>query len=598
VSHRHGDWLFRGGLVAICLVLYLAGTQGQSVFDRDEARFALAVKEMSAAGNWLVPSNWGEPRYNKPILCYWLALASTRVFGMGEAALRLPSALCCVLTVLVTMSLAQRLRGRRAARIAGCAVATALYVVIEARSLTADASLLAATTLSFWAWFRLRELPARPGRWRLVLWTSVGLGLLAKVVNVAFMACAGCALSLLEGSWSRRARLTLAAAVALGALATAIPGCGVLGPVVLGAIVLAFLVRSVHSPASRREWQQLGAFWGIPLALAMLLAWGVPAALATQGGLVSQGVGHHLLGRTAVPFEGHSGWPGYYVVTTLVAFFPWGPLLPAALRNAWAQRQDPGVRFLLSWVLGALVLVELTTSKLPHYMLVTFPALAILVAMLIEARIAGVRQWTRAERAFEAGMFVFGCGAAAAIGAYAAWTFDAAAIRLPAVALSAVSVTIGAAGLYVWVGSRRSSVAPFLTVSAVALFVVLFAIFVPALEPLRLSPRLGEAVARRLEPGERLVLYKVGEASVGFYLPRLPDAMGDPTSVAAALRSEPHGALVIMPDDHDRSLARLQAGDGAVWEKLELVRGVILPSLSERRILIARRQPGAPTPDR
>ena len=36
--------------------------------DRDEARFALAVKEMSERRDWRVPSNFGEPHYNKPIL--------------------------------------------------------------------------------------------------------------------------------------------------------------------------------------------------------------------------------------------------------------------------------------------------------------------------------------------------------------------------------------------------------------------------------------------------------------------------------------------------------------------------------------------------
>lgn len=159
-----GDGLFRCVLLAACLVLYVAATSSQSVLDSDEARFALAVKEMSERGGWLLPSNFGEPRYNKPILCYWLALASTRVLGMNEAALRLPSALCCALTVLVTVAIATRLHGRRVARIAGVAVATALYLVLEARSLTADASLLAATTLSFWAWSRLRERPADAGR--------------------------------------------------------------------------------------------------------------------------------------------------------------------------------------------------------------------------------------------------------------------------------------------------------------------------------------------------------------------------------------------------------------------------------------------------
>jgi 4-amino-4-deoxy-L-arabinose transferase-like glycosyltransferase len=68
------DWQFRALLALACLVLYLAGSWRSSVFDQDEARFALAVKEMHEHGEWLVPSNWGMPRYNKPISstgCRW-----------------------------------------------------------------------------------------------------------------------------------------------------------------------------------------------------------------------------------------------------------------------------------------------------------------------------------------------------------------------------------------------------------------------------------------------------------------------------------------------------------------------------------------------
>jgi 4-amino-4-deoxy-L-arabinose transferase-like glycosyltransferase len=585
-----GDWLFRGVLVTACLVLFVAATSSQSVMDRDEARFALAVKEMSERGDWLVPSNFGEPRYNKPILCYWLALGSTRILGMNEAALRLPSALCGVLTVLMTMAIATRMRGRRVARIAGVVTATAFYLVLEARSLTADASLLAATTLSFWAWSRLREPPSDPGRWRLLLWLGVGLGLMAKGVNVAFLGAAACALALLEGSENRRFVRLLAVAIAVGAVATAIPGAGVVGPVILLAIAVVFLARSLASPDGRHGWLRVGAAWGIPLTLAMFLAWGIPAALVTHGGFISEGVGHHLLGRTVRPYEGHSGWPGYYVVATIVAFFPWGSLLPAAIHEGWRQRADPAVAYLLAWVLGPLVLVELTTSKLPHYMLVTFPALAILVALLIEARISGAREWTRAERITEAAVFAVICLATGSAGLYVAGRFDGLPVRLMAGSLSVAALAAAATCAFVVATRRPAQLVALLAASAAALYLLAFVALLPALEPQRLAPVLGAAVARRLEPDQRLVLCKVGEASVGYYMPRPPDVVGGPDAVKAALQSDPRDALVLVPDDDRGLLASLQAGDRARWETLETVHGVILPNPSPRRILVVRRR--------
>src|SRR5262245_45828632 len=77
-------------LIAVVAVVLLAGSRA-SVFDRDEARFALAVREMRARGDLVLPTNWGEPRYHKPILAYWLALASEQVLGRSELAWRLPS---------------------------------------------------------------------------------------------------------------------------------------------------------------------------------------------------------------------------------------------------------------------------------------------------------------------------------------------------------------------------------------------------------------------------------------------------------------------------------------------------------------------------
>jgi hypothetical protein len=47
--------------------------------------------------------------------------------------------------------------------------------------------------------------------------------------------------------------------------------------------------RSLTTPDARQGGQQVGATWGIPLALAMFLAWDILAALVTHGGFFSEG---------------------------------------------------------------------------------------------------------------------------------------------------------------------------------------------------------------------------------------------------------------------------------------------------------------------
>ena len=435
----------------------------------------------AARGDWLFRC---VPRYNKPILCYWLALGSTRIPGMNQPALRLPSALCGVFTVLMTMAIATRMRGRRVARIAG--------VVTARRSISCS----------------------RRARWRLPT-----------------------------------------------------PVRGAAGRCDVGHPACASDVPCVGHPGSAGHARRL--------------------LLRGEGG-------HHVLGRTVRPYEGHSGWPGNYVVAPIVAFFPWGSLVPAAIHEGWRQRGDPTVEFLLAWVVGPLVLVELTTSKLPHYMLVTFPALAILVAMLIEARVSGAREWTRAERMIEAAIFAAICLALASAGLCVAGIFNALPIRLTAWGLSVAALAAAATCAFVVATRRHAQLVSLLAVSAAALYLLVFVALLPALEPQGLAPVLGEVVARRLGPDERLVLCKVGEASVGYYLQRRPDVVGGPDAVKAALGSDTRYALFLLPDD-DRGLhVDPQAGDRARRETLETVQGVILPNPSPRRILIARRTRGPP----
>ena len=123
---------------------------------------------------------------------------------------------------------------------------------------------------------------------------------------------------------------------------------------------------------------QLGAAWGLPLCAALVSIWTVPALLRSRGEFLSAGVGHHMLARSANPFEGHAGFPGYYLLTGVLALFPWALRIPAALRSAW---RDPRCEFFLAWILGPWALLECLASKLPHYPLVTLPALAVLIAL-------------------------------------------------------------------------------------------------------------------------------------------------------------------------------------------------------------------------
>ena len=85
--------------------------------------------------------------------------------------------------------------------------------------------------------------------------------------------------------------------------------------------------------------------------------------------------------------KGHSGPPGYYIVTTLAAVLPWTPVVIAAVVAAWRSRRTDGdARRLLIWLAAPWPLFELIATKLPHYVLPLFPPAAMLAGCWLAQR--------------------------------------------------------------------------------------------------------------------------------------------------------------------------------------------------------------------
>ena len=87
--------------------------------DPDEGLHAAIAQEMVESGDWIVPRLLGEPYFERPILYFWAIAASLKIFGMSEAAVRLPGLLFGMLGTLTTAAVAWRILGRRTGLIAG-----------------------------------------------------------------------------------------------------------------------------------------------------------------------------------------------------------------------------------------------------------------------------------------------------------------------------------------------------------------------------------------------------------------------------------------------------------------------------------------------
>ncbi len=304
------------------------------LFDVDEGAFSEATREMLANRDFGFTTLQGAPRFDKPILVYWLQAASVAAFGLSETALRLPSALCAWAWCLAVARFAWSWLGPRPAMLAGTIAATSLAVLAIGRAATADGLLnllLALAVLD--AWRHLESGRSAPLR-RTYLW--IGLGLLAK-----------------------------------GPIALVVPG----------AVTLAWCGAS----GAWRRWAR-AAF--DPLGWAILLAVAAPwyaYALHRHGWAFVEGflVRHNVARYTSV-LEGHRGSLGYYVLAIPLLVFPWTPLVPGLVLRARALWAEPLARFLLVWAGFVLVFFSLSGTKLPHYGLYGATPLFLLLARQAE----------------------------------------------------------------------------------------------------------------------------------------------------------------------------------------------------------------------
>src|SRR6266403_3920134 len=97
-------------LIALAALLHVATIGSGDLYSETEGQYAGAAREMVESHQWLLPTNDGIPRLQKPPLLYWLIIASYKLFGVNVAAARLPIALAIVATTALTFLIGERLR--------------------------------------------------------------------------------------------------------------------------------------------------------------------------------------------------------------------------------------------------------------------------------------------------------------------------------------------------------------------------------------------------------------------------------------------------------------------------------------------------------
>src|SRR5207253_5851968 len=118
-------------------------------------------------------------------------------------------------------------------------------------------------------------------------------------------------------------------------------------------------------------------------------------AILSRGGesFLVESMGNDLLAKLVSSQEGHGAPPGFYLLLFFLTFWPGSMLASLAAPEIWAARREPGARFLLAWSVPAWLVMEVVITKLPHYVLPLYPAIAILIAGVVDQGMLSRGRW-------------------------------------------------------------------------------------------------------------------------------------------------------------------------------------------------------------
>jgi 4-amino-4-deoxy-L-arabinose transferase-like glycosyltransferase len=442
-------------LLAMSLVCFLPGFFSIVPIDRDEARFAQATKQMIESGDYVDIRFQDEVRYKKPVGIYWLQAAAVRAgdaLGVPHAhttiwLYRIPSLVGALAAVLLTYWSALAFVSRRNACLAALMIAASIMLGIEARLAKTDAVLLATVVAAMGAMARVYLGKAAAPGWTMpaVFWSALAAGVLIK------------------------------------------------GPLIVMIVGLAAGVLTVFDRSAgwlTRLRPLAGAAW----LLLLVLPWFIAIVGRSGDAFFAGSVGGDLMSKLTGGAETHGAPPLTYLVLVWLTFWPAAPLAALAAPAVWRGRHELAVRFLLAWLVPSWIVFELVPTKLPHYVLPLYPAIAILIAWAIERDALSPRRWI------------------ARITVH--WPIFAAA--LPILAIVAVMMLRRQPGLLAWPFAAGAMIFGFFawrlfdedgparsflraTVAAQFCTIAVFGAAVPLLHPLFPAAALAQAVASRCE---------------------------------------------------------------------------------------------------
>jgi len=344
-SGQEPHWRLPWLTLLIGFICFFWGLGDIALLSLNEARRAVPTQAMFATGDWLLPRLNGELYLTKPPLLYWLATATSHLFGkVGELTVRLPLALAASAMVFAAYRYALRRFGPWAALFtAQLLIANATFAKFARR---AEIEMLLAA-LCFGALLAaLHFIEEQVGRrWILLSYFLLGLAVLAK------------------------------------------------GPLALLFVTLPLLVYALVYRETR-AWQVLRDPVGWTILLLVGSSWFLAVSLQMGFDIwqatVQRDMLNKIYGTASSPLPSYLGW-------ILSDFLPASLLILVAPLATWRRwKSDTRLTALIIAVAVPLLIFTAFSDKHPKYMLPIYPLIALLVGKHLGELMETVRPaWRR-----------------------------------------------------------------------------------------------------------------------------------------------------------------------------------------------------------
>lgn len=523
--------LVLGLLLCLAVCPYFVDLGGSSIWDANEAFYVETPREMIERGDFIGPTFNYLPRFNKPVLSYWIVAGFYRVLGVSPGVQRIPIALGAIAMIFTAFLLAKIAAdppivppgargdgGLEAALWAAVGLAVDPRLMMFGRRIFIDIfiSMFMAGTLLCFA--LAERYPSRRRLFLLLMYATVGLGVLTK-----------------------------------GPVAAALPGL----------VFAAYL--AVHGELRRVREMMIPT--GALVVLAIVVPW--YAALYHRYGwtyITSFFLGENVARYTeGVGVETRRGL-FFYLPVLLSDSFPWsiGLFGAAALwvsdrRRLRAAAATPGadavrawrVRTLMwLWVMGIVGFFSFSAAKQDLYIFPIVPVVAALAGLLFARRRdddAPARPAALTWTAGAIGLLLMVAGAGTLYLFHAAGT----AYALSGARMVGLTAAAGGLAAAVLAASKRPRAALLVVVAALATLNWVFVVRVlPSFERYKPVPELSAAIQQRLRPGDVVAHYNVALPSMVFYLRRHIDVLFDREAFLATLRQDRTVYAVLNANDY------------------------------------------------